>query len=148
MIKTSTGLAAAMMVTDSFVNIMNLCKLKIFGGAIPTDADAAETGTLLLTYSNAGTATGLTWEAAAVGRAAVKKTSETWSGTAVAGTATPATYFRIVAAGDTGVLSTTEKRVQGSVGNVAGVDLFLTNPNITTSDVKTLTAFSVTLPTN
>ena len=148
MIKTSTGLAAKMMVTDSFVGIMDLCKIKVFGGTVAADADAAETGTLLVTITNNGTATGLTWEAAATGRAAVKKTSETWAGTAVAGTATPATYFRIVSATDTGALSTTEARVQGSVGNAAGVDLFLTNPNITTSDVKTLAAFSVTLPTN
>lgn len=148
MIKTSTGLAAQMMVNGSFVSIMNLCSIKVFGGDIPSDANAAETGTLLLTITNAGTATGLTWEALAVGRAAVKKVSETWSGTAVAGTATPATYFRIVSSTDTGVLSTTEARVQGIVGNVAGVDLFLTNPNITTGDVKTLAAFSVALPTN
>lgn len=148
MIKTSTGLAAKMMVTDSFVGIMDLCKIKVFGGTVAADADAAETGTLLVTFTNNDTGTGLTWEATAVCRAAVKKASETWAGTAVAGTATPATYMRIVAAGDTGALSTTEARVQGSVGNVAGVDLFLTNPNITTSDVKTLAAFSVTLPTN
>ena len=72
MIKTSTGLAANMMVTGSFVSTMNLCKIKIFGGTVAADADAAETGTLLVTITNAGTATGLTWEAAAVGRAAVK----------------------------------------------------------------------------
>ena len=148
MIKSSTGLAASMMVTGSFVSVMNLCKIKIFSGTVAADADAAETGTLLLTITNAGTATGLTWEASATGRAALKKASETWSGTAVAGTATPATYFRIVGAADTGVLSTTEPRVQGSVGNVSGSDLFLTNPNITTSDIKTIAAFSVTLPTN
>ncbi len=148
MIKSSTGLAAKMMVTGSFISIMNLCKIKVFGGTVAENADAAETGTLLVTITNNDTGTGLTWEATAVGRAAVKKTTETWSGTAVAGTATPATHFRIVAAGDTGALSTTEARVQGSVGNVAGVDLFLTNPNITTSDIKTLAAFSVTLPTN
>lgn len=148
MIKTSTGLAAEMMVTGSFFSVMDLCKIKVFGDTVAADANALETGTLLLTITNNGTGTGLTWEPTAVGRAIVKKASETWSGVAVAGAATPATYFRIVAAGDTGALSSTEKRVQGNVGNVAGVDLFLTNPNITLSDVKTLAAFSVTLPTN
>jgi len=149
MFKSSTGLAAQMMVSNPFKTIMNLCFIKVFGGAeAPATADAAETGTLLLTFSNAGGSTGLTWETAASGRACVKKASETWSGTAVAGTATTATYMRIVAAGDTGVSSTTQARCQGSVGNIAGSDLFLANPAITTGDVRTLAAFSVALPTN
>lgn len=146
MIKTSTGLAAALMVTGSFVSIMEECKIKLYSGSEPATADAAETGTLLLTITNASGATGLTWEAAATGRSALKKASETWSGV-VASSAT-AGYFRIVAAGDTGAISTTEARVQGVVGNTASADLFFTNPALTSGDTKTLAAFSVELPTN
>jgi hypothetical protein len=146
MFKSSTGLAAAMMVTGSFVSVMNLCKIKVFSGSEPATADAAETGTLLLTITNNSTATGLTWEAAATGRAALKKGSETWSGV-VASSAT-AGYFRVVAAGDTGVLSTTEARLQGIVSNTASADLFFTNPAFTASETKSLAAFSVELPTN
>lgn len=146
MLKSSTGLAAALMVTGSFVSVMNLCKIKVFSGSEPATADAAETGTLLLTITNNSTATGLTWEAAATGRSALKKGSETWSGV-VASSAT-AGYFRVLAAGDTGALSTTEARLQGVVGNTASADLFFTNPAFTFGDTKSLAAFSVELSTN
>ncbi len=146
MFKSSTGLAADLMVEDSFTGIMHLCKIKIFSGDEPDTANAAETGTLLLTITNNSTATGLTWEAAATGRAALKKSSETWSG--VVASSGTAGYFRIVAAGDTGVLSTTEARLQGIVSNTASADLFFTNPAFTSGDTKSLAAFSVELPTN
>lgn len=148
MIKSSTGLAQKMLVTEPFRDTMNLCTLKIYSATDePDDADAAVVGTLLLTITNNSTATGLTWEIAAEGRTVKKTTSETWSGVVAAnGTAK---YFRIVAAGDTGVAATTETpvyRVQGSVGNGATSDLFFTNPILASGDTKTLAAFSVELP--
>ncbi len=144
--KSSTGLAAKMMVTDKFITVMNLCKIKVYSGSEPATADAAETGTLLVTITNASTATGLTWETTATGRAAIKKASETWSG--VVASSGTAVYFRVVAAGDTGALSTTEARLQGAVGNTASADLFFTDPALVAAATKTLSAFSVELPTN
>ena len=147
MIQSSTGLAAQLMVTAPFTEIMNLCKIKIYSAPVPDDADAPVTGTLLLTITNNGGATGLTWETAATDRSAMKKESETWSG-AVASSGTAA-YFRIVATtpvADDGLQSSTQPRIQGYVGNTSGADLFFSNPVLTATDVKTLAAFSVELP--
>lgn len=146
MIKSSTGLANSMLVTAPFVTTMNLCVLKIFSGDAPTTADLIESGTLLLTITNASTATGLTWEATTTDRNARKKASETWSG--VVGTAGVAGYFRLVLPADDGTESAIFPRLQGSVGNGALSDLFFSNPTLVLGETKTLSAFSVELPTN
>lgn len=149
MIKTSTGLAAHLAVTGSIKNALDGGLIKVYDATEePATADAAVTGTLIWTLSVNGAGTGLTFEAAAVGRGAVKKASETWSGATQAGTAR---YYRFVAAGDDGAASTTQKRVQGSCGNTAEADLYLSNPVLTTNaspTAKALSSYSVVLPTN
>lgn len=147
-IKTSTGLRTHLMVTGSLKEALDGGFIKFYNGTEPTTANAAVTGSLLWTVSVDGDGTGLTFEAATVDAAAVKETTETWCGATTAGTPT---YWRFVEAADTGVLSTTEKRIQGSCGNTAGVDIFLTNPVLVTDtdlNAKTLDAFSVALLTN
>jgi len=146
MIKSSTGLANSMLVTAPYITVMNLCAIKIYSDDAPATADLAESGTLLLTITNASTATGLTWEATATNRAASKKSTETWSG--VVGATGIAGYFRAVLLADDGTLSTTAPRLQGTAGNTADSDMFFSNPSLTLSETKTLSAFSVQLPTN
>lgn len=142
-IKLSTGLRNSMLDTGSIKTALNLGLIKIYGGTAPVDADSALTGTLLCTISISSGGTGLTLGTAVSG--SIPKTSaETWSGVNVAGGT--ATHFRWVAAGDTGVLSTTEKRMQGTCGT-AGADLNMSSVNLTYLATQNLNAASITLPT-
>lgn len=148
MIKSSTGLAAYMMVTGSAKGALDLGFIRFYSGAEPATADAAVTGTLLWTVSVGGDGTGLTWDATAVGRAMVKPTAAAWSGATTAG---EIGYFRISGASDVpGDISTTHPRIQGSVGSTAGSDFYMSNPTVTTDaalDAKTVANLSVALPT-
>lgn len=146
-IKASTGLRNKLLDTNPFKTIFNLGFLNIYSGPEPATADAALIGgthTLLCAISNNNTVTGITFAATASAGAITKNLSETWSKAAVAsGTAS---FFRLVAPGDTGASSTTEPRLQGSVGT-SGADLNLTTVTLTSSTVYTVDSFSVTLPT-
>src|SRR4051812_36438234 len=122
-IKASTGLRNKLLDTGSLRSIFNLGFIKVYNGTAPGSADDAVAGTLILTISNNNTGTGLTFAASASGGAITKNLAETWSGAATASLA--ANYYRLVAPGDTGASSTTEPRVQGSVG-VTGADLNMT----------------------
>jgi hypothetical protein len=114
------------MVGNPFRTIFNLGFINIYSGAAPLTADAAVTGTLITKISNNSVpATGLTWEAASVGGVLAKKATETWSG--VNQSSATATHYRLVAAGDTGVASTTQARVQGTIGTGNGDMNFGTN---------------------
>ena len=143
--QVSTALRNHMLDTGSFKSAMDLGFLKIYSGAVPADADAAEgAATLLCTLSVDGLGTGLTWEAAAISGVISKTAAETWQGTNVAsGTAS---FFRFVQPADTGAASTTELRIQGSVGLV-GAELNLSSVTLTVSAVQTVNHFNVALPT-
>lgn len=147
-IKTSTGLAAHLMVTGSAKAAFDSGFIKVYSGTEPATADAAVTGTLLWTISKDGDGTGLTFDATASGRAMIKTAAHVWSGATTAGTAG---YWRLVASTDDGTLSTSQKRIQGNCGSTAGSDLYMTSTTLTTNaslTAKSLAAFSVTLPTN
>lgn len=143
-LQASTGLRNKLLDTGSLKSLMALGSIKIYSGAIPANADAAVTGTLLCTITLNSTATGLSMAAAAVAGVLEKLSSETWSGVnAASGTAT---YYRHVAVGDTGALSTTEARLQGLVGTV-GVEMNLSSTTLTSGATQTLDFYSVQLPT-
>jgi hypothetical protein len=142
-LQASTGLRTAMLGSSGLSEQLNLGFINIYSGAPPATADAAVTGTLLCTISNNATATGLTFDAAAAGTLP-KKASEVWKGVnAASGTAG---YFRFVAVGDTGVLSTTQARLQGTIAT-AGADLNLSSVNLTSGADQTIDAANFTLPT-
>ena len=146
MLKTSTGLAAHLACTGSLKAAFDGGLIKVYSGTEPAGADDAATGDLLWTISVDGDGTGLTFDPTPVGRAMVKPSAAVWAGPTTAGTAG---YFRLVASGDDGLASTTQKRVQGAVGAVAGVDMYMTDPVLVTNaalTAKTLVAFSLTLP--
>ena len=143
-IKTSTGLRNKMLDTGSLRTVMNLGFIKIYSGAVPATADAAVTGTLLVTISNASGGTGLTHEAVAVLGAISKTTAEVWSG--VNATGGVATYYRHIAVGDDGTLSTSQARVQGLIANV-GSDMNLTNTTLTGGATQTVDYYQLYLPT-
>ena len=107
------------------------------------DADAAATGTLLCTISIASGGTGINFDTAAAAGVLAKAPGETWSGVnAATGTAG---YFRHVAAGDTAASSTTQARIQGSVG-VVGSDLNLTSVSLVAAATQTIDFYTVALP--
>lgn len=143
--KASTGLRNKMLDTGSFKSIMNLSFIKIYAGAVPADADAAVGGaTLLCTVSVNSTGTGLTMAAAAALGILEKNAAEIWSG--VNGAGGVATFYRHVAAGDTGGASTTEARIQGTIGT-AGADMNLTSTTLVNGATQTLDFYRVNLPT-
>ena len=143
-LKLSTAVRNRLLDTDALRTMFNLGFVKVYSGTPPASADDAFAGTLLNTYSNNATATGITFETAAANGAISKKTSETWSGTSVA--AGTASYYRLVAAGDTGVLSTTQPRIQGSVG-LAGAELNLPTVTIVITTLYAIDNFAIGIPT-
>lgn len=142
-IKLSTGLRSKLMDTGSMKSILAGGLIRIYSGVPPADADAAVTGTLLCTISNNSTGTGINLDAAAVAGVISKAAAETWSGANVAtGTAT---YFRHVAAGDDGTLSTTQARIQGSIATVAA-DLNFSSTALVSGATQTIDYYSITVP--
>ena len=143
--KASTGLRNKLLDTGSLKSIFNLGFIKIYSGTVPADADAAlGSATLLCTISVNSTGTGTTMEASASDGTLEKNAGEIWSGVnAASGTAS---FYRHVAAGDTGAASTTEARIQGSVGT-AGADMNLTSTSLVAAATQTLDYYSINLPT-
>ena len=142
-LRLSTGLRSKLMDTGSLKTIFAAGFIKIYSGAVPGDADAAATGTLLCTISNASGGTGINFNAAAVSGILDKASAETWSGVnAATGTAT---YFRHVAVGDDGTLSTTQARIQGAIATV-GSEMNLSAVALTSGATQTVDYYSVTLP--
>jgi hypothetical protein len=143
--KVSTALRDYMLDTGSFKNAMDLGFLKIYSGTEPASAnDSLASAVLLCTISVSAGATGLSFEAAAVNGILSKATADTWQGVNVGSGA--ASFFRFVTPADTGVSSTTESRVQGSVGTV-GSDLNLSSVALTSAATQTINHFNVALPT-
>ena len=146
-IKTSTGLRNRMLDTGSAKNRLALGFIKLYSGTEPATADSTVTGTLLSTISVSGNGTGLSLETAAVSGVLAKLAGQVWSGAIVASGA--AGYYRFSAAGDTGATSTTEERIQGSVG-LAGADINLSSIALTANaalTAQTIDYYVVTLPT-
>lgn len=141
--KISTGLRNGLLVTGSLKSQLDSGVIKIYSGAEPASADDAVTGTLLCTISVNSTGTGITFETTATAGVLAKKSSEVWSGVnAATGTAG---YFRHVQPGDTGVSSTTQKRIQGTVA-VAGADLNLSAVGLTSGATQTIDYYNIALP--
>lgn len=144
-VKTSTGLRNGMLVTDSFKGIMDGCVLKLYGGTVPADADAAIGGaTLLCTITQDATATGLLFDTAAVAGVISKDPAQIWRGVNAASGTT--TFYRLELVGDAGAASTTAPRVQGTVGTL-GADLNLSSVALVASASQTIDFFSMALPT-
>lgn len=137
----STGLATHLAVTGSLKAALDGAFIYIYDGVVPATADEAISNTLLLKISVGGDGvTGLTFDGAATGGVLSKTSSETWTGTAVA--AGTATFFRMSIAAPTGA-STTEKRLQGTVGTSALNDIVFSSATLAVSDTRTLNVFQI-----
>ncbi|HEX4843199.1 MAG TPA: hypothetical protein VFV57_05970 [Limnobacter sp.] len=109
-------------------------ELRLYSGAIPANAAAAPTGTLLVQMSLPSD-----WMAAASGGIKAKSGSWSGSGLAGAGTGTAVGYFRIY--DSTG----TTCHIQGTVTVTgAGGDMTMDNTNVAQNQVVTVNTFSVT----
>jgi hypothetical protein len=146
MLKSSTGLRNAVLATGSYKSALDGGFLNLYTGTIPADADAAlgEGATLLcpVTLSNDGE-TGLTFDGTPINGRLAKTVSETWSGTIIHNAT--ATFFRFVLAGDTGDVSTTAIRVQGTIG-VSGYDMDMLDPNLEEDNIQQINYFYLALP--
>lgn len=144
-LKTSTGLRNKMLDASPLRTALNLGFLKIYSGAVPATADdALGSAVLLCTISNNGTATGLTFATAAASGVIAKNSAEVWKGTNEAsGTAS---FYRFVAPGDTGALSTTEARMQGAIA-ISGAELNLSSTTLTAGAEQTIDYFVTAIPT-
>jgi hypothetical protein len=143
-IKVSTGLRNKVLDTGSLKASLSLGFIDIYAGTVPVTADDS-IGALvkLVRISVASGATGLSLAAAAAD-GVIAKAAEVWSGTNLA--TGVASFYRFVAAGDDGALSTTQARIQGSVG-LAGADLNLTSTSLTVSAVQVIDYYVISLPT-
>lgn len=131
--------------------LLRNCVMRIYSGSQPTDADTAESGTLLVeitessgAFSGGSPTNGLNFDGdGAASGVLSKESAETWSGAASApGTAG---WFRIYANAYTTGSSTTAVRFDGSCGT-SGAQLNMASTSITASGTVTIDSFSVTLP--
>ena len=144
-LKVSTGLRDHMLASGSFKNAMDSGFLRLYSGTEPATADAAVAPAVLqCTISDAGAGGGLTWEAVAVSGVLSKPVSQAWQGAVSPGGTV--TFFRFVATGDDGLLSTSQRRIQGTI-DIVGGDLNLSNTLLVNLSIQTINHFNVALPT-
>lgn len=150
MLKRSTALANAVMVTGSLRSLITGGFLYFFSGPVPDTADEAIDGAAALvgkvTESGDGT-TGLTFESVATNGVLVKETTEQWKTTYVA--TDDITFFRFGVGADDceGVAhATTGHRLQGTVGEDMSFDCMLTNASAVTGEELVLDAFQIQFP--
>ena len=143
-LKLSTGLRNAMLDSSNLRTLLNGGLINVYDGTVPSTADAALSGnTLLCTFSLNSTGAGINFDTAAVGDTLSKAPAEVWAGNpAATGTGT---FYRHVAIGDDGTLSTTQARIQGELG--AGNEMLLATNVFTVGVNRVLDAYSITFPT-
>lgn len=143
----STGLKTYLLVTGSLKAALDGTCIRQYSGPIPDTADSAIGGsnTLLKEITVGGAGTGITFESTPVGNALVKKVSETWTGVNLAsGTAT---FYRQCSLTDAGGASTTERRIQGTIG-VSGEDMNLPTTALIEAEYGPITYHSIALSNN
>ena len=130
-------------IMDGVRDILAGCKIAIYSGTQPADADSVAAGTLLVTISESGGANGLTWGDAVAGVLS-KAAAETWQGTAVA--TNTAGWFRCYQSGDNPAnAETVLARFDGSV-STSGAQLNMSSTSIVSAAVQTISAFTFTQP--
>lgn len=144
--KASTGFITSVLNTGSVKALLDTMIIKVYGGTEPTSADAASTGTANVLWTIKDGTDALTWTLNTdVSPPVLEKAStDTWSGATAAGTAT---YFRILKTDDTEGSSTSEARLQGTVGATlsTATDLYVASTTFTTG-TKTLASFNASIP--
>ncbi|MFK3971113.1 hypothetical protein ACI2KS_10340 [Pseudomonas sp. NPDC087358] len=142
--KRSTGLRNSMLSTSSFKSAMTGSIIKVWSGTAPASADAAIPGdaVLLLTYSLNGAGGGVSFDTAAADGTLQKNPAEVWQGQ-IAASGTPS-FFRMQATGDTGAATTSQIRLQGTVG-LQDADMVVSALTWTAGDERKLNYFTATI---
>lgn len=155
----SSGLQYHLLTTGDLKSALDGTVIKIYGsptslivaqGQIPETANAvAITGDteLLCTVfvSGSDVATGVTFENEPVGGAIYKTSTETWTGVNAA-SGYPA-FYRIELDSDTGLLSTTAIRGQGTVGQIS-TDLIIAAAYMTAAQTQDIDSYLIGVPTS
>lgn len=144
-LKVSTGLRNHVLDTGSVRSALNGGFIKYYSGAVPGSADdALGASVLIVTISLDATGVGINFDTLAATGILAKAPLEIWRGIcAVSGTPT---FYRHVASTDTGVLSTTEKRLQGAIATV-GAEINLSSTALVSGASETLDFYVVNFPT-
>ena len=135
-------------VSKGFKDIFKNNVIRIYSGAAPANADAAESGVLLLKLTKSsgavvpGTAAnGNNFDAIATG--VLSKDANVWSGVGLAdGTAG---YWRMYDNGEITGSSSSAKRCQGLCGT-SGTEFVMSSTSIVTGATVTLDTFNITQP--
>lgn len=143
--KISTGLRDYMLITGSLKAGIDGGVINIYSGTAPATADAALSGNVLLAViSNDAAGTGITMETPSIAGVLSKAAAEIWRGLIiVSGTAS---FYRFVGLTDDGLLSTTQRRVQGSIAVVGG-DLNFSSIAFVSTNYKSIDSYNIALPT-
>lgn len=137
----STGLAKHLAITGSLKAALDGGFIFIYSGTVPATADAVIAGSLLAKISVGGDGTtGLTFSGTADDGVLTKTAAEAWNGN-VSTTGT-ATFFRFAAA-DPSAASTTDKRLQGTVGTTVLSDIVLTSTALVSGNTQALNLFQI-----
>lgn len=142
--KRSTGLRNFMLSSGSLKQALDGKVIKIYSGTAPASADAALGGdaVLLATISVSDGGAGLTMAASAADGQLAKNSAEVWSGTVVAnGTAA---FFRMETIADAGAVSTTNVRMQGSIG-LDGADMNFATLALVTGNLRQINYFVISV---
>ncbi len=135
-------------VSKAFKDVFRNNVIRIYSGAAPADANAAETGVLLLKLTKSSgavvagaAANGNNFDAIATG--VLSKDANVWSGVGLSdGTAG---YWRMYDNGEISGSSATSKRCQGLCGT-SGTEFVMSSTSIVTGATITLDTFNVTQP--
>jgi len=152
--RLSTGFVNAVNQTGSVKSIMQDGVIRIFSGTQPANADAVETGTLLMEITvDAGAFTpGVATNGLEMGSSAdgvlSKAAAETWKGVglAAASTGTVAGWFRWYDNNRTTGASTTAVRLDGAIGATTAYELQMSNTTITEDGESIINTFTYTTP--
>lgn len=152
--RLSTGFVNARNVTGCVKDIMANGIIHIYSGTQPADADAVETGDLLmkLTLGSGafvpGVATNGINMGTSTGGVLSKDGSEVWSGIGltIAGTGTAAGWYRWYANDAVTGASTTAVRVDGAIGTSTSYEMRMSNTIIVENGPSTVNTFTFTSP--
>lgn len=139
--KFSTGLRVQQCFGGSLKSVLNGTFLRLYSGPVPASPDDKLVGNDMLCEISAG-GNPVTFEGSSGAPLLTKNLSEVWQGdVAVTGLAT---FFRLVHPSDTGENSTSEVRVQGTIGGPAA-DLTISNASLAQGAPQRVEFFAIEL---
>ncbi|MBA3015332.1 MAG: hypothetical protein KKD63_11060 [Proteobacteria bacterium] len=148
MFKISTGLRNELLGTNCLSSLLSglNSEIRIYAGTEPASADdSLGSATLLCKITPNGIlpTQRLTFNLSPVGGILQKNSNEVWKGTNLASGS--ATFYRWIDSADSGGLSTTAIRLQGSVG-VVNADLLLASTTLVASQEQRIDYFAIGMP--